>query len=667
MWLAWCLLVGGCASPDQGVETADDGEEVDEGPAQPDVVLVTLDTCRADRLGVYGYEDAATPALDALAARGRRYARAYSPVPLTIPAHSALFTGRGPASLGIATNGGGLPLDEATLAEEMRAAGYATVASVGAWVTSRIWGFGQGFDAYFETDEGQPARPGDQVVDDILAWRASAPADAPHFAWVHLYDAHEPYPADARGGDPYDAGVRALDAQVGRLVEHFSDRPTVFVVVGDHGEGLGEHGERFHGLYVYESTQRVPWLIAGPGIDESVVDEPVSLIDVAPTLLDLLGLPSLDRAEGRVAPGTLAQPVQLEARMLELRFGLAPHRGVVDGDYKLIDVPEPELYDLSSDPSEENDLAQSHPDLVARLRALLPEPGGPLRDTSIEPMLAALGYQHVEPVEAEGPLEDAKHHQPLVTAVERADALAESGDVDGALSLLGEIRTEHPDVRELIVREGQLLAASGRHHEAVARLQEAAERDPESAIVARELAAVLEAAGQPEEAAEALEELARAHPHLPGVYERAMSAWMQTPSGSPRALRLGLERLEASPEDLRVAGLVGVILARSGDLVGSRDYLIRGARAQPPARDVLLVLARFADMAGDQKRARELIEAEVAAYPDNAAALLALAWFLGRSGERDAQRRLIDDVLARGAETGIDLRPFQALRAGRTP
>lgn len=188
------------------------------------------------------------------------------PPPLTIPAHSALFTGRSPATLGLRSNGGGLADEAVTLAERFQDAGYATAATVGAYVTTSTWGFDQGFDIYFEDLGGAPQRPADQVVDDGLRWLDRHQAE-PRFLWVHLFDAHGLHVApEGSSRDAYDAEIAFMDTQIGRLVAACADRPTLFVVVADHGEGLGDHGEQEHGLYVYDATQHIPYIVTGPGI-----------------------------------------------------------------------------------------------------------------------------------------------------------------------------------------------------------------------------------------------------------------------------------------------------------------------------------------------------------------------------------------------------------------
>ena len=464
----------------------------------PNVVIVTLDTTRADHIGAYGDKTANTPNLDALAAAGRRYAHTYSPIPLTIPAHAALFTGLYPPHTGIRDNGGAvLPASAVTLAERLHDVGYATGASVGAFVTTRAWGLSQGFDAYYDdirTTKGNywyASRSADKVVDDALTWRAAQDPDQSQLLWVHLYDAHFPaHPPGAftekASGKPYDGAIAYMDDQLGRLIGAYRNSPTVFVVVADHGESLGEHHELHHGLFAYEATQRVPLVISGPGVTASVVDAPTSLVDVTPTLLALLGLPAPEGLDGRPVPGSDPRPLYVETYQLMSRFGLSPHLGVVDGSHALLSMPRPELYDVSTDPEEVHDLASTDPATVARLKAELeafgfspPAPStGPV-DPEVAAQLQAMGYATTTYAgSTDGPRPDPKDAVPMLEQTQAAEEDLETGHVEAAEKSLGTLRIAHPDVTEFIVRDAMALSTLGRHDQATSVLAAAVARWP---------------------------------------------------------------------------------------------------------------------------------------------------------------------------------------------
>lgn len=304
----------------------------------PSVLLITLDTTRADRLGPYGYPDAQTPTWDALAQRGTVWTRAYTVQPLTIPSHSSILTGRVPPSTGVRDNGDFILGDEAiTLAERFRGAGYRTAAFTSAFPTHRRWGFSQGFDVYSDPLERRPTqldwrdqRRADEVIDDALGTLPEL--QGPVFVWVHLFDAHWPYdppsPYDERFADsPYDGEIAFADSQAARLIEWWNEAhpDNIVVVTADHGEGLGDGGEQTHGFLLHDGTIRIPLIAAGPGIEEGMrIDDPVSTIDIAPTILNLAGLTVHPEIQGKdLRNGGTERPYQ-EALTGMYSLGLAP-------------------------------------------------------------------------------------------------------------------------------------------------------------------------------------------------------------------------------------------------------------------------------------------------------------------------------------------------------
>ncbi|MBA3886435.1 MAG: sulfatase [Acidobacteria bacterium] len=290
------------------------GAPADQRPRN--VLLITLDTVRADRLGAYGYAGARTPHLDALASRGVRFDDAVAPSPITGPSHAAMFTGLYPGRLGVRDNATTpLPDDAVTMAELLSDRGFATGGFIGAFILDRPYGFGQGFEhfgsGFTSVESGRETnaeRRGDAVVDDAIAWLSSLPADRPFFGWVHLYDAHADYAAPEPFGSqfaerPYDGEIAFVDAQVGRLLEALRARgaldETLVIAIADHGEALGDHGEDEHGVFLYDEVIRIPWIVAGPGARPGlVVGEQVRAIDLLPTVLEALEIPGPDGLDG---------------------------------------------------------------------------------------------------------------------------------------------------------------------------------------------------------------------------------------------------------------------------------------------------------------------------------------------------------------------------------
>ncbi len=362
-------------------------------PQRPNVLLITLDTFRADRIGAYGYKPAATPHLDRLVREGVRFADATTQAPLTAPAHAALLTGVYPTRLGVKDNASTpLPDSAQTLAETLREAGYRTGAFIGAFVLDRPYGFAQGFDHFDAEFKGfrpelkqQAQRLAGDVASSAIAWLRGVPPGTAWFAWVHFYDAHLPYAAPAPFGAkfatrPYDGEVAYVDAQVGQLLAALSQagalERTIVTAVGDHGEALGEHGEEDHGMFLYEGVLRIPWIVRLPDAERAgtAVGEQVRAIDVAPTMLDLAGVQAKRQVDGesvtavmRGRPRRDPPPSYADAHFPQLHFGWSPLRSWRVGEWKYIDAPRPELYDLRADRAETHNVLAQRSTVAARM------------------------------------------------------------------------------------------------------------------------------------------------------------------------------------------------------------------------------------------------------------------------------------------------------------
>ncbi|HEV8525533.1 MAG TPA: sulfatase-like hydrolase/transferase [Terriglobales bacterium] len=397
--------------------------------APPNVVLITLDTVRADHIGAYGYKAAHTPNIDRVAAEGVRFGRAYTPVPITLPAHAVLMTGTYPMRSGMHDfSGNRLNPEQPTLASLLRKQGYATGAVVGAAVLDGRFGLDSGFDFYYdefdfnrllETNLDAMERPGNVVVDRGLEWLKQQ--KPPFFLWLHLYDAHHPYqpPSPYKEqfqANPYDGEIAFMDEQVGRVLAALRERKlydnTLLVLVGDHGEGLGEHGEKTHGFFIYNSTLHVPLIIKPAAVQaarKKVIAQTTSLVDLLPTILEALGQPVPTGIQGRSQAAALkgeppgADDLYAESFLPKLHFNWSELRAIQSGRYRFIDAPKPELYDLAKDPGETKNLAAERKavseELRARLKSLIAKhtPDKELaQKTGLDPALAqrlqALGY-----------------------------------------------------------------------------------------------------------------------------------------------------------------------------------------------------------------------------------------------------------------------------------
>jgi arylsulfatase A-like enzyme/Flp pilus assembly protein TadD len=374
------FVVVGC----QG-EKVEDGRKATE-VRRPSILFVTLDTTRADRLG-FDSGEYSTPALDALAARGLVFDQAYATVPMTLPSHASMFTGVYPSEHGIHENGRYLPEDRALLADEMRERGYSSAAFVSGYPLSREFGVARGFD-HFDDDFGDDAveRDAAATTDRALEYLQRAGSE-PQLVWVHYFDPHEPYAppppfAEAWPDDPYQGEIAFMDRELGRLVEGFGAQVGGGVwkiaVIGDHGEGLGDHGEMLHGKLLYQGVMRVPLVVAGSGIEPGRVDRPVSSRQAFDTILGW--------ADGEDAPGWMSEgsePVLAEALKPYLQYGWQPQVMGIAGTLKVIRSGETEVYDVVADPGETRNLIGE----VEIDRALLEA----LRDYPVAPESAAEG------------------------------------------------------------------------------------------------------------------------------------------------------------------------------------------------------------------------------------------------------------------------------------
>ena len=438
------------------------------GVDKPNLIVISLDTTRADHLGSYGYASARTPATDALARAGALFAQAATPAPLTLPAHSSLMTGFYPTYHGVRLNGtAALSQSHTTLAEVLAGHGYNTGAFVGAFVLDGRWGLNQGFGTYDDQfdmkkfkhlDLAAVQRPGDQVMDAAIRWLDGQRHD-PFFAWIHLYDAHSPYEpperlaSDFRGRGPvglYDGEIAFADEQVGRCVSWLKtaglDDRTILVVVGDHGESLGSHGEGTHGYFIYDDVLHVPLIIATP-IDELRgirVDAQVSLVDVFPTVLALAGIDSQGRLDGRSLVPLMFHPATpdtayaySESMTPNLQYGWSALHSLRSPRYKFIRAPTPELYDLTADPGEIHNVLSSHRSMAHDMDSALdrlmaessrgaraPEVANLDRDTIAR--LSSLGYVGGTPAASTAPagaLADPKDRLDVFIDVQRAGEL----------------------------------------------------------------------------------------------------------------------------------------------------------------------------------------------------------------------------------------------------
>jgi arylsulfatase A-like enzyme len=559
------MLVGACGRAPKTESSAAGGST-----ARPSILLVTLDTTRADAIGpeAKGIE---TPAFDALAARGRRFRQAYATVPETLPSHASMMTGLYPAGHGVHENARYLSGDRAVLAERLRQAGYRTAAFVSAFTLARRFGLARGFDVYDdELQAGRAERAARETTDQVLAHlRQQSPQ--PLFLWVHYYDPHTPYnpPEPFRSRyrkKPYLGEVAAMDEQLGRAVQAFEQRvkgPVAIVIVGDHGEGLGEHGESQHGNLLYQATMHVPLLLVGPGIRTGVSDTPVSTRRVFHTILDWAGIEKTDSLRDPTEEIVLA-----EAMKPFVAFGWQPQVMAVLGRRKAILAGRLEVYDVVADPMEAHDIAGE-------------------RDLS-RPLLTALGGYPVPSLEA----------QPSVGSLgkEELRKLASLGYISA--SVPPAVRKDAPrpaDMSRLfdVIEKASGLFVREEYAEAIPLLERILAEDPGNLDAALHLATAHSALGHEERAVKAFERAAGIAPDSPDV-RTYLALHYARGKGWERAVPL-LERVVAeTPDRLPALEALAVVRERQGrtsEAVSLRQK-IYGMRKPSP-----MELVRLGDLA----------------------------------------------------------------------
>jgi arylsulfatase A-like enzyme/Flp pilus assembly protein TadD len=651
------------------------------------VVVVTLDTTRADRLGCYGFAAVETPNLDALCREGVVFDNATAVVPLTFPSHSSIFTGLLPPHHGVRDNGGFF-LDDTrtTLAERLRDAGYATGAFIGAWVLESRWGLAQGFQHYDDTFQlskykivslGTVQKTGDEVMDEALRWLEGVKKSR-YFAWVHLYDPHAPYEppepfATRYASTPYVGEIAYTDQVFGRLMSWLRDNGqlhrTIVLVTGDHGESLGEHGEAAHAFFVYGSTTHVPLIVRTPWGLQGRRAARVSGVDVTPTLLDLVGLPPQPGLDGRSLArvifdpqARLERPAYSETYFPRYHYGWQQLRAMRDERWSYVDAPEPELYDLAADAGETTNVykrfsARAEPlrlalDALAR-DAAAQAPERRSLDPETLQRLAALGYVgNVIDVDPSAVLPDPKSKLPLFQMMNAAKELAQSDRLAEAVDRMKRVVAADPDIMDAHLTLGNWLVRLKRPDEAAAAFKQALALKPDDDIALGNLARLYLARGRKQDAADALEVFRtalRANPRNPQSWYQLAALFLDT-GEQAEAESAFRDALHANPKMGAAYNGLGVIAFTRGDVAAAEQLVRKALELEPTVRTAHYNLGRIREARGDTAAAEKLYREELALYPDNGRARFNLAQILRARGDRDGYLA----ELRRGVEQAPD-------------
>jgi len=685
--LLLCSLIGAC------------GRQCARGSLSGDnVLLITLDTTRADRLGCYGYSRAVTPALDALARRGTLFENALAQVPMTLPSHATLLTGRYPRELGIRLNEqAALAPDHPTLASVFKGQGYRTGAFVAAFVLDSRYGLDRGFEVYDDdVGEGVLMRRANAVTDRALAWLRDAQRE-PFFVWIHYFDPHKPYePPEAFrgvGADPYDGEIAFVDTEVERLTkwletQGLTDR-TLVVVAGDHGESLGEHGEHGHAMFLYQTNLRVPLILAHPRVGKrgARVAEVVELADVFRTILDLFGWRTPEGLLSRsLAPALRGQALEpresyAESHYVRHTYGWAEQRSLTGGRWKYISSTRPELYELVSDPAEEKNLIGEQEKVASAMRRGLlaryqmMRPGRVVEvplDEDARRRLESLGYVsggrssggEEELLTAGRP--DPKDMLDVVEQLRRADEMRVQGEPKKTLTILEAIAPRSPDSLRIRHLLAEAYVDAGRPRDALRAAEAALELDPAFAPAQALAGEALVKLGRLAAGVERL----RAAAALDPMQVRSLVQLARELQGSGKldsAATLYETALDLRPDQAAVQNELGLIREQQGRLPAAVESYRRAVQLDPGLSQARFNLALAFVREGRVDEGAEQLREAVRIEPGHGAGFItrALAW--AEDGRLNEARRALEaaaQVPATAVESSFNL-GLLALRDGR--
>lgn len=508
------------------------------------LLVITVDTLRADHTGVYGYNKIETPNIDSLGKNGVLFSQAYCHVPLTLPSHCSLFTGTLPIFHGVRDNGYRMPSFNVTLAEISKKNGYRTAAFVGAFPLDSRFGLDKGFDVYDDfygsknvvRDLSFIERRAEEVNKKAFEW-IDRNKNNKFFIWVHYFDPHAPYEPpspfnNAYVGRKYDGEIAYTDKAIGKLLEKLNQLKltdkTLIILTSDHGEGLGEHNEKTHGIFIYDSTLRVPLIFYNPKIfpENRIVSDQVGLIDVMPTVLDLMGWNHIPDMQGRSLKSAMLEGnslpdkncyIESVAAMMDRNW--APLQGIRTEKWKYIDAPMPELYDLKNDPKEDNNILKENPEIVQHLRKELQNAirshssphssrvSKAKMDEDTREKLMSLGYIRGRTIGSEAERPDPKTMIEVDNMFNEAIIASETGKLEAASLLYDRILRKQPNFIIGYEYASYNYYKMGKMGEAISLLEKAVIKNLTNNSLLAKLGLYYQEAGKLEESIEVLEKV----------------------------------------------------------------------------------------------------------------------------------------------------------------
>ena len=614
------------------------------------VVVVTIDTLRPDHVHCYGYERVQTPTLDSLARRGVLFEQAVAQTPLTPPSHASIFTGQYPTAHHVRNTGGFiLPSSSRPLAKILQEQGWDTAAFIGSAVLKKIFGFNLGFAVYDDQmpkpgpkDEFRedPERRAGVVVDRAIQW-LSAQSGKPFFLWVHLYDPHLPYdppsPFRERYKDHlYDGEIAYTDRELRRLIDVVGTKApqnTLIAVLSDHGESLGEHGEFTHGVFLYDSTLRIAFLMAGPGIPAGLrIKQQVRSIDFLPTLLELMGGKAPDQVQGAsLVPAFSGRQAATgvsygETLYPKMNMGWAELRSIRTSQWKYVRAPKPELYDLSRDPGETTNVVRQHPVEVERFEAVLNgvvSPGGRGTTEKVETRLVSeqameelksLGYVSgfaPRTYELTGEGVDPKDCVHILKLLEEAESPTSKASDSRRSELLRQALAEDPGNPSLYYQLGGRYEKAGRYKDAMNLYRVALAKGIESGRLHSRIADLSLREGKKDEAIAEYERAAQFNPSDLDSQANLATAYLEK-GRVDDAERVFKWILTVDPDYAAAQNGLGLIAIQRRDPAVARGYFERAVQLDPDMVEAQLNLGLIYKMAGDRARAQSCFEAFLA-------------------------------------------------------
>jgi choline-sulfatase len=648
------------------------------------VILISIDTLRSDHLPFYGYAGVETPALSELRKDSVLFEKAYSHVPLTLPSHASIFTGRVPADHGIHDNlGYHLRKEVPTLAELLKKEGYVTGGAVSCYVLKNVGGIGRGFDFYDDNVDpaegglalGGVQRVGDETERSLAAWLGSAPANKPVFAFLHLYEPHTPYeppePFKSRyKKQPYDGEIAAADAIAGRFLSLLKGKglydKALIVFLSDHGEGLGEHGEDEHGMFLYRESLQVPLLVKLPASRHAgtSIATPVALSDVFTTVGQGVALAGFEAPPGTVSLLDLVAGGEPPARRIlsetffpRIHFGWSELSSLLEGRWHYIEAPKPEIYDLETDPGEKSNRIVQKPDALRALRAdLLKRRPSYETPADVDPearkKLASLGYLSAGPASASGTLDDPKDRVGTFEELRRGLGEFTAGNAQRAHEMFSKILKENPRMLDIWDMDSNALLRLGRPEEALAALKRTVDLAPEAArgpylIEVANLCLQLGKWDEGMRHADALRALG--DPAAEDIAAR-VALGKGDLAAAEVAARAGLEKGTGKAR-VRACLVLGRVAVLKGDLASARSFADKAqelsAGDKLPQSGLHMLRGDVLARAGRAAEAEKEFLEELRLYPDRMDARVSLSALYASLNRRQDARRVVIELVSR--------------------